>query len=139
MSTSTALVCPDCGSRYFSWGAHAEECIAFRPVEKVSTPRSPKPTSQCGRLLALLSDGQWHHHHELYELRIVGHSRISELRHTFGCVIETRTRKGRDGTLYEYRLKVAAEEPRTVVGSPPFASSAASTPFSQLTFEEAAA
>lgn len=51
--------------------------------------------SHCELLLELLSDGAWHNHHELYELRIVGHSRVAELRDParYGYSIE-HTRRG---------------------------------------------
>lgn len=32
------------------------------------------------KVLALLSDGQPHSHHELYDLRVVAHSRVAALR-----------------------------------------------------------
>lgn len=50
-------------------------------------------------VLQLLSDGQAHSHHELYDLRVMGHSRVAALRkqgHTIEC--------WRDGGLYWYRL-----------------------------------
>lgn len=40
------------------------------------------------RVLKLLSDGQPHSHHELYDLRVVAHSRVAALRkmgHTIEC------------------------------------------------------
>jgi hypothetical protein len=50
------------------------------------------------RVLALLADGRWHSHHELYDLHVVAHSRVSDLRKR-GHMIEMR----RDGDLYLYR------------------------------------
>jgi hypothetical protein len=51
------------------------------------------------RVLALLSDGAPHSHHELYALHVMGHSRISNLRQQ-GHVIEC----WRDGSSYWYQL-----------------------------------
>jgi hypothetical protein len=55
--------------------------------------------THCERVLELLSDGEWHTHHELYALHVIAHSRISELRKR-GHLIEI----DRDGDLYLYRL-----------------------------------
>lgn len=44
--------------------------------------------SQNSRVLELLADGQPHHHHELYELMVVAHSRVADLRR-FGYAIRT--------------------------------------------------
>lgn len=62
--------------------------------------------THCDRLLAALSDHEWHDHHELYALRMVVHSRISDLRKQ-GHRIEQR----RDGDLYLYRLAPAGVLP----------------------------
>ena len=51
------------------------------------------------RVLALLSDGKPHTHHEIYGLFVIGHSRISDLRKR-GHVIES----WRDGDDYLYQL-----------------------------------
>jgi len=51
------------------------------------------------RVLRLLSDGRPHTHHELYDLHVVAHSRISDLRKR-GHVIES----WRDGDNYVYQL-----------------------------------
>jgi hypothetical protein len=51
------------------------------------------------KVLALLSDGRPHSHLEIYDLRVVAHSRVSALRklgHTIEC--------SREGSLYWYRL-----------------------------------
>lgn len=55
------------------------------------------------RVLRLLSDGKPHSHHELYDLRVIAHSRVADLR-AKGHEI----RSWRDGDLYWYRLEVAA-------------------------------
>ena len=57
------------------------------------------------RVLALLSDGEPHTHHELYGLHVVAHSRVSDLRKR-GHQIE----QWRDGDLYVYRLLDSAAE-----------------------------
>jgi hypothetical protein len=51
--------------------------------------------THCERVLALLSDGQPHTHHELYALNVIAHSRVAELRKR-GYEIEHR-REERDG------------------------------------------
>lgn len=51
------------------------------------------------RVLQLLSDGEPHSHHELYDLRVVAHSRVSSLRKQ-GHVIEHWVEAG----LHWYRL-----------------------------------
>lgn len=55
--------------------------------------------THCDRLLAALADGEWHDHHELYQFRMVVHSRVADLRRK-GHTVEQR----RDGDLYMYRL-----------------------------------
>jgi hypothetical protein len=62
----------------------------------------------CERVLQLLSDGLEHTHLELYQLGVVAHSRISDLRKR-GHVIET----WRDGDLYLYRLVSSPLPPRS--------------------------
>lgn len=56
------------------------------------------------RVLALLSDGEPHSHHELYALHVIGHSRVSDLRKR-GHVIA----QWRDGDEYMYRLLSSPE------------------------------
>lgn len=51
------------------------------------------------RVLALLADGQPHTHHELYQLHVIAHSRVADLRKA-GHTIE----QWRDGDNYLYRL-----------------------------------
>lgn len=51
------------------------------------------------KVLALLSDGKPHSHHEIYGLFVIGHSRIADLRKR-GHVIES----WRDGDDYLYQL-----------------------------------
>lgn len=52
------------------------------------------------RLLARLSDGCWHSYMELYELHMIVHSRVSDLRRD-GYLIECDKREKN----YRYRLK----------------------------------
>ena len=56
------------------------------------------------KVLALLSDGEPHSHHEIYGLFVIGHSRIADLRKR-GHVIES----WRDGDDYFYKL--CSQEP----------------------------
>lgn len=65
------------------------------------------------RVLNLLSDGEWHSHHELYALHVIAHSRVSELRRR-GYVIEIE----RDGDLYLYRLASGPTELTTATPVP---------------------
>ena len=51
------------------------------------------------KVLALLSDGKPHTHHEIYGLFVIGHSRIADLRKR-GHIIES----WRDGDDYLYQL-----------------------------------
>lgn len=65
----------------------------------------------CERILALLSDGRQHSHHELYALNVIVHSRVAELRkrgHDIEC--------SRDGDIYSYRLLTSLEEPPRLAG-----------------------
>lgn len=55
--------------------------------------------SGCDRVLRLLSDRQPHTHHELYDLNVIAHSRVSDLRKR-GHVIE----QWREGDDYLYQL-----------------------------------
>lgn len=75
--------------------------------------------THCDRVLALLSDGEPHHHHELYSLNVIAHSRISDLRKR-GHTIEM----WREDDLYFYRLIDSATEPN---GSLPPATTVAAT------------
>ena len=59
------------------------------------------------KVLALLSDGKPHTHHEIYGLFVIGHSRIADLRKR-GHVIES----WRDGDDYLYRLCSGATTPQ---------------------------
>ena len=63
------------------------------------------------KVLALLSDGEPHTHHEIYGLFVIGHSRIADLRKR-GHVIES----WRDGDDYMYRL--CSEGPSVPPASP---------------------
>lgn len=78
------------------------------------------------KVLALLSDGKPHTHHEIYGLYVIGHSRISDLRKR-GHIIES----WRDGDNYVYQLcsegpcvpQVSSSEPSAADISPSSASS----------------
>lgn len=63
------------------------------------------------RVLALLSDGRPHSHHELYGLHVIAHSRVADLRKR-GYVIE----QWRDGDDYLYQLTASPKPP---VSPPP--------------------
>lgn len=56
--------------------------------------------SQSARVLALLSDGKPHSHHEIYAIGCVAHSRIDELRKRGHRISPAR----RVGDLYVYQL-----------------------------------
>jgi hypothetical protein len=60
------------------------------------------------KVLALLSDGKPHTHHELYALGVIAHSRVSSLR-AKGYEIACWRERGRGETVSVYQL----------VGSPP--------------------
>jgi hypothetical protein len=65
---------------------------------------SPSRKSQCGRILRVLSDGEWHTTREiLNEVPAIIHSRVSELRKTWGLNVEHRT-TGTGARGSEYRL-----------------------------------
>ncbi len=51
------------------------------------------------RVLALLSDGQPHTHHELYQLHVIAHSRVADLRKQGHNIVQWR-----EGDNYVYRL-----------------------------------
>lgn len=51
------------------------------------------------QVLQLLSDGQPHSHHEMYELRVMAHSRVADLRR-IGYTVEC----WREDGMYWYRL-----------------------------------
>ena len=55
--------------------------------------------THCDRLRAVLADGEWHDHHELYRLGMIVHSRVADLRRK-GFTVESM----RDGDDYLYRL-----------------------------------
>lgn len=56
------------------------------------------------RVLRLLSDGRWHTHHELYQLHVIAHSRVADLRKQ-GYRIECEKTGG------QYRYRLALREP----------------------------
>lgn len=78
------------------------------------------------RVLALLSDGEPHSHHELYQLRVVAHSRVASLRRK-GFVIEC----WREDDLYLYRL-VGERDASPEAAAIPFVAPLAEQPDGQL-------
>jgi len=68
------------------------------------TPAETPPT-HTERVFRLLSDGRPHTHRELYDLHVIAHSRVADLRRR-GHEIET----WREGTDYLYRLVSTATE-----------------------------
>lgn len=56
-------------------------------------------TTHNQKVLALLEDGRPHTHHELYDLHVIAHSRISDLRRMGHSI-----RQWRDGDDYFYQL-----------------------------------
>ncbi len=83
------------------------------------------------RVLALLSDGYPHTHHELYALNVIGHSRVAELRKQ-GHDIVSWSEEGPDGERdYLYQLVPSLEEAGGgIVGADVHASRRASPPAS---------
>jgi hypothetical protein len=73
-----------------------------------------EPVTHCAKVLALLSDGIWHSHHELYELHVMGHSRVADLRRK-GYVIECKKQFG----AYAYRLLSAPNDRPAGETTPP--------------------
>ena len=69
-----------------------------------------RPPTHTERVLHLLSDGRPHTHRELYDLHVVAHSRVADLRRR-GHEIET----WREGTDYLYRLIPTTTEGAGVV------------------------
>lgn len=61
--------------------------------------------THCERVLALLSDGREHSHHELYALNVVAHSRVADLRRK-GYEITHR----REGDTSVYQLVSSPEQ-----------------------------
>ena len=91
------------------------------------------------KVLALLSDGKPHTHHEIYGLYVIGHSRIADLRKR-GHVIES----WRDGDDYLYQLcagEPSAPSPRLTADSSEESEARLGTPSlaspAQLTLEAA--
>lgn len=60
-------------------------------------------TTDCDRLLAVLSDGRPHNHLELYGLNMIVHSRVADLRKR-GYTIESWRERHVNGTRYWYQL-----------------------------------
>ena len=93
----------------------------------------PSRYSQCGRIIRVLEDGEWHSASEIFRNLPQGatiHSRVSELRREWGCKIEHETRGvGAKGSFY--KLVVApwagTVEPSPAQGGAP-ASSSSSLP-----------
>lgn len=75
------------------------------------------------KVLRLLSDHKPHSHHELYDLHVIGHSRISDLRRDGHKIDQWRE----DGH-YWYRLVALGEAPETPAGASPSASSIPASP-----------
>ncbi len=70
-----------------------------------------KRPTHCERVLTLLSDGQPHTHHELYDLRVIAHSRVSDLRkrgHRIACWDDTEGGE----IVYIYQLIPSEREPQ---------------------------
>ncbi len=93
------------------------------------------------KVLALLSDGKVHTHHELYALHVIGHSRVADLRKQ-GYAIEC----WREGDLSLYQLvatsptdPVAPPEPRADRSEPGAGTAPSSVSSPQLDLFGAAA
>lgn len=82
------------------------------------------------KVLALLSDGKPHTHHELYGLYVIAHSRIADLRKR-GHVIES----WREGDDYLYQL--CTEQPNPPRVTPTLAATTSESSV-QLSLEAAA-
>jgi len=67
------------------------------------TGTAGKSPTDCDRLLAVLSDGREHSHLELYQLGMIVHSRVADLRKR-GHVIHTWRERHPNGTRHMYRL-----------------------------------
>jgi hypothetical protein len=80
------------------------------PPRKRPLAHRPSRKSQCGRILTCLEHGGWWTTRQLLqEVPAITHSRISELRNTWGYTIEHRTTgPGAGGS--EYRLTTLREE-----------------------------
>lgn len=74
--------------------------------------RSRGIRTHCDRVLDLLADGRWHSHMEGYQLGVILHSRVADLRRR-GHRIDCR----RDGDLYLYRLVAVRGEGACVPGA----------------------
>ena len=73
-----------------------------------------RPPTHKQRVLALLSDGQPHTHHELYALHVVAHSRISDLRNDGHLIAQWR-----EGDDYIYQLVGCVDTPVGTDGATP--------------------
>jgi hypothetical protein len=79
------------------------------------------------KVLALLSDGKPHTHHELYALGCVAHSRVSDLRrdgHNIVCSSEI----SRSGRVSVYQLLSSLDDATGIRASLPVVSSSEETP-----------
>ncbi|MFN0092886.1 MAG: hypothetical protein ACKVWR_21840 [Acidimicrobiales bacterium] len=85
------------------WGVRQPARTAPSAPAAARTPQNTKRVTHADRLLAVLSDGEWHSHRDLYRLGLIVHSRASDLR-ARGYRVEMR----RDGDDYLYRLADAA-------------------------------
>lgn len=82
------------------WGARASLDT------RQGTSRNGKRASANTRLLAILSDGAWHSHRDLYRIGCIVHSRIAELR-ARGHRIECERRDVDGDPVWFYRLDTA--------------------------------
>lgn len=80
----------------------------------IPVPKTLTEGTDCYRLFMALRDGEVHDHHELYRLRMIVHSRKSDLVHKHDCEIDCWSR---GGTSY-YQLKGVVRQPDATGGSP---------------------
>jgi hypothetical protein len=79
------------------------------------------------RVLELLSDGEPHSHLELYDLRVIAHSRVAALRKQ-GCTIEC----WRENGLHWYRLLDQGHDDYGAGDPPPLAVALIEQPDGQM-------
>ena len=80
------------------WTSARVQRVLAVPASGAASPPRRTPT-HTERVLALLSDGHAHTHHELYALGVIAHSRVADLRRR-GYTIET----WRYGSMHMYQL-----------------------------------
>ncbi len=86
------------------WGVRQHAGTAPSVPAAARTPQNTNNASGTDRLLAVLSDGEWHESRSLYRaLNVMVHSRVADLRRR-GHRIESR----REGREHLYRLEVTA-------------------------------